>query len=121
MKRARRLSLGTSLRLLSSSFLRSISIAVGLVLIVTSLVLSPMVTAFGKRPIPNARSQSQQNTGQERRVTPLPPRTGAPAPNLPNLDELRSAAATRRQSETRVAAPPAVCIALITAVRFGGG
>jgi YD repeat-containing protein len=106
MKSARRRRVRASFRLWlpSTSFVRSISITVGLVLIVTSLALSPLVTAFGKRPIRFPKSEGQQSNGQERRTTPLPPRLEMP-PGLPNLDLLRSAAASHGQGESRIEAP----------------
>ncbi|MFZ0750267.1 MAG: hypothetical protein WAM70_12970, partial [Pyrinomonadaceae bacterium] len=51
-----------------------------------------------------ANSQGQQSRGQERRVTPLSPRVGAPAANLPNLDELRITAEATRNQPARVEA-----------------
>src|SRR2546421_3438649 len=45
-------------------------------------------------------SQGAQQNGSGRRVAPLPPQTGPPAANLPNLDELRG-----RQNSRPVQAP----------------
>jgi YD repeat-containing protein len=110
MARARHLRTRTSFSLwpTSSNLVRSISATISLVLIVTSLVLSPIVMAFGRRPIRSAKSQGQQSQGQERRGTPLPPRTGAPAANLPNLDELRNAAEATRNHPRLLEAPAAI-------------
>ena len=84
---------------------RVISLCVCLALTLSCLTLVSFETDASKGSIPFLKRPAQQNTGPERRVPPLPPRTDAPAANLPNLDVLRSAAEANRQNPQRVEAP----------------
>lgn len=75
-------------------------------LLVAGAVLLSAVVAI---PLPNSVRVSAQgkkkegpSTGKARKVTPGPPETGAPAFDLPNLDEVR------RRPETSPEAPPPI-------------
>jgi YD repeat-containing protein len=62
------------------------SLCVCLALIVTSLAMVPLGGAY--KSIALAQGSDSPN-GKGRKVTPAPPERGAPAANLPNLDEVR--------------------------------
>jgi len=76
------------------------SLCVCLALVLTSLAMVPL--AGGNNSIALAQGQSVSPNGKGRKVTPAPPETGAPAANLPNLNEVKR----RRQREPE--APPDV-------------
>ena len=64
-----------------------ISLCLCLALLLSGLSSRPIEAASGERSDPF--STRQQTSGQESRVAPLLPRTGPPAANLPNLDEVK--------------------------------
>jgi hypothetical protein len=87
---------------LTSRSIRWISLATSFLLFLSSLGLTPS----GKRSVRDTRAQ-QDGNGKARKVLPKPPEPGAPALNLPNLDEARQ----------RTNAPPGVARAIESASR----
>lgn len=70
----------------SSRFFRVLSLHVCLALVSCSLAW-PVTNGANRRG--HLPSQAGSFNAQEGRVTPLAPRTGPPAANLPNLDEVK--------------------------------
>jgi YD repeat-containing protein len=86
---------------------RVITFGVCFALLLSSVSSLWSTTATANDFISFAKVRAQQNGSpqrEDRRVAPLPPRTEPPAANLPNLDEIRNAAASDGQS-SRVEAP----------------
>src|SRR5205085_9053893 len=93
---------------LPQRFIRWTDFAVSLALI-TSSIQSPAIArgksrirlALSQRPSTSQRQRQAAPRDDSRKVDPIPSERGAPATNLPNLDELRS-----RKPEKPEAPPP---------------
>lgn len=68
------------------AWIRFTSLSVCFALLFSAAAGIPVCSASGRE---STRVRSQEQHGNERRITPAPPRTGPPAPNVPNLDQVK--------------------------------
>jgi hypothetical protein len=75
---------------LPARLIRLTSLCVCIAVVLSAISGVPFQAVSSKESI-RLRKQGagQGNSGRERRVNPPPPRTGPPASNLPNLDDLK--------------------------------
>src|SRR5688572_27915713 len=74
------------LHLLPARLVRRTSLCVCFGLLFSAIAGIPFQTVNSKE---SSRVRPQEQDANQRRVAPLPPRTGPPAANLPNLDEVK--------------------------------
>jgi hypothetical protein len=87
---------------LTARFIRWISSSLCLSLILTSLAIFPSVFVKSKGIPEQGQNKQEPKNDKARKAEPRPPRKGAPAGTLPNLDEVRQ----RREPEPE--APAAI-------------